>query len=80
MRELRLHARLRRLIGQTVGPSGGVLATTLTPNMTADTKIDKESLAKCYGFGPFLFYKDRNSKGNVKRKLSYTLVTAFAKN
>ena len=56
------------------------MATTLTPNMTADTKIDKESLAKCYGFEPFLFYKDRNSKGNVKRKLSYTLVTAFAKN
>ena len=56
------------------------MATTLTPNMIEDTKIDKESLAKYYGFGPFLFYKDKNSKGHVKRKLSYALVTAFAKN
>ena len=38
-----------------VGPSGGVLATTLTPNMTADTKRDKESLPNAMVLSPSYF-------------------------
>ena len=50
------------------------------PEYDSRHKKRQRKSAKCYGFEPFLFYMDENSKGHVKRKLSYTLVTTFGKN